>query len=60
MDIEEKPQSSLDLAQKVVAFARTLSDDPDLITEVLVIAREAVCSDQLALRRARQEFRSAG
>lgn len=44
------PRSALELAGAIAAFAKSLSDDQELLTEALWITRLAIQADRSALR----------
>jgi hypothetical protein len=51
MEANSKPASTLDFAKELVNFARTLSDDADLISQALMLGYQAVGSDRQALKK---------
>ena len=48
------PQSALELAGTIAGFARSLSDDRELLVDALGIAKDSIWSDLIASRRSQR------
>jgi hypothetical protein len=51
---EITPRTALELASTIAAFAKSLSDDQGLVCSAIMIAFQAVQSDQLAALKSRR------